>query len=169
MTCPECGVPARSVQGLAGHRRLAHSTETRQALGLREEQVAKREQGVRERERTLAGKERDVVRREREIAETGPAALGMKACSECGSWFESEANLARHGRTIHPVENAVAGETRTSPERVTSVWVEACRKQRRHPNKTPEQIIQRFWGTKDREILERLLARGGVFRFREED
>ncbi len=159
--CDECDQQFKTVQGLAGHRRLAHSTSSRDLLDARSAELERREANAQKRERELA-------KRQRELDETGPVALGMIQCGECGSWLESEDNLRRHRETIHPIENAVAGEVGVSPERVTAVWVEGCRKQERHPGETPEQIVQRFWGLTDRQVLERLLARKAAFHFSEE-
>lgn len=152
-SCDDCGLSFKTAQGLSGHQRLAHSAINR-------DELEQREFAVRELEESAA-------RRQREIDETGPAAIGMAECRECGSWFRTAENLQRHRKSVHPIENAVSGEVGVTPERVTSVWIEACRKQDRHPSETPAEIVRRFWDRKDREILERLLARNAVFRFAE--
>lgn len=107
--------------------------------------------------------------REAEIAEAGPEYLGMVQCSECSGWFGSTDELGRHVRTVHPLELKVADELEVTRRKVNEVWIEACHKQERHPEQTPEQIVQRFWDDRDRRILSRLLAHGAAFRLRKRD
>jgi hypothetical protein len=149
--CVDCGQLFKSAQGLAGHRRLAHSTSTRDELELRESAIGEREEAL--------------ARRQREIDLTGPAALGMLRCEECGSWFENAGNLGRHRRTIHPIEDAVAREVNRSRDRVTNVWIEAARKQEANPEKSTAWVVAQFWLPTDQKILRALLARDAVFQF----
>ncbi len=169
--CQECGQPFRTVQGLAGHRRLAHSARTRSELEAKQAELAQRETAAKRREAEAARqaevartREAEANRREREIAETGPAALGMVTCPECGSWFEDSRNLSRHQRTIHPIEEAVADEVGCSRGRVEEVWREAVAKGKRHPDATDDQIIERFWFSEDQKVLRSLLAKNATFR-----
>lgn len=173
-SCSECGQSYKTAQGLAGHRRLAHSSSTRSELEAREGKVAGRESAAKKREAELVRqaeaherREADLARREREIAETGPAALGYARCAECEGWL-SKADIAAHARAVHPLDRLVAIEVGVSKDRVGSVWREAARKQERYPSETPEQIVRRFWGETDQRILKALLARNAVFRFARE-
>lgn len=170
--CDDCDQPFKTAQGLAGHRRLVHSASTRSELESREAELTAREAAaqrqateVTRRAAATQRREAEVVRREREIADTGPAALGMEPCPECGSWFETSENLRRHRRSIHPIEDAVASEVGRSRQRVEDVWREAARKQERHPDETPEQIVNRFLLPTDQKILNALLAKNATFRF----
>lgn len=53
--------------------------------------------------------------------------------------------------------------------RVNDVWTEAANKQKRHPDETTEQIIERFWGGTDQKILRALLAHNAAFKFEGEE
>lgn len=78
--CPDCGQSYKTPQGLAGHRRLAHSASTRtqldeltralgeqgRALEAKSSEVARREAATRKRENELARRERAA----RDIEET---------------------------------------------------------------------------------------------------
>jgi hypothetical protein len=152
-TCIECGEPFRNPQGLAGHQRLAHSASTLDELEQREDATREREE--------------EVARRQLELDETGPAALGMKKCNRCESWFESIENLRRHNRSIHPIEDAVASEVNRSRERVSNVWAEAARKQEANPNKSTDWVVAQFLLPTDKKILRALLARSAAFHFSE--
>jgi hypothetical protein len=73
-SCDDCDQPFKSAQGLAGHRRLAHSTSTRTELEAKASQVAEREAAAKNREdeaarRTEAARraESDLTRRERAL------------------------------------------------------------------------------------------------------
>jgi hypothetical protein len=163
--CEDCGLGFRSPQGLAGHRRLVHSTSTRreldersQALGAKEAEISQRARAARELEAALA-------QRQREIDETGPSTIGLVECEDCGAWFEDSDTLHDHSRTVHPIDGAVASEAGVSRDRVNDVWTEACRKSERHPNETPEEIIGRFWDGEDQEILRKLRQHNAAFHF----
>ncbi len=151
--CEDCDQSFKTAQGLAGHRRLAHSTSSRTELELREAAAREREE--------------EVVRRQREIEQTGPVALGMVLCRDCGSWFENEGNLRRHARTIHPIEGSVAVEVGRSRVRVSNVWIEAARKQEANPDRSTDWVVAQFWLPTDQKILRALLARNAAFRFAE--
>lgn len=155
--CDQCDQPFRTTQGLAGHRRLAHPSGTSQEHEVRESEL-------RARELVLHTQQVELARRQIEIEETGPAALGMFECNECGSWFKTDDKLRRHARTQHPIERAAAVEVGVNSDRVLSVWREAARKAERHPSESPEQIVQRFWDGTDQDILRALLARNAAFR-----
>jgi hypothetical protein len=166
--CEDCGQSFRSPQGLAGHRRLTHSASTRRELeelsratDAKEAEVAQRAKAAKERETALA-------RRQREIEETGPSAIGLEECQDCGAWFDNSETLKDHSRTVHPLDGAVASEAGVSRNRVNELWTEACRKSERHPNETPEEIIGRFWDGKDREILQKLREHNAAFHFSKE-
>lgn len=60
--CDDCGQPFKNAQGLAGHRRLAHSTSTRAELEARETKTAEREAASKRREAELA-RQVEVARR----------------------------------------------------------------------------------------------------------
>jgi hypothetical protein len=162
LRCDECGEPARTTQGLAGHRRLAHRLKETGELDEKASELGVREERLQE-------AEADLDRRRTELEKAGPEERGMLRCSDCGSWAESTDHLQRHRKSVHPIENAIAGELGVLPEKITSVWYEAARKQERHPNEAPEQIVRRFWDRTDREILSRLLARSAAFRISKEE
>ena len=74
-SCDECGQPFKNAQGLAGHRRLAHSASTRSELKTKAVEQAERESTARRREVAVARRveavqqrEVDLVRRERGVA-----------------------------------------------------------------------------------------------------
>jgi hypothetical protein len=173
--CDDCDQPFKNAQGLAGHRRLAHSTSTRTELEARAGELAERETVAKRREAEAARqaeaarrREAEATKREREIAETGPTALGMARCAECGSWFENSGNLHRHTQTIHPIEDKVAQDVGRSRGRVEEVWREAARKQEASPDKSTDWVVSQFWSGTDRRILRALLARNASFRFDKE-
>lgn len=73
--CDDCGQPFKTAQGLAGHRRLAHSTATRSNLEAQANDLAEREAAAKRREGEAARKaeaarqrEADLARRQEEIA-----------------------------------------------------------------------------------------------------
>jgi hypothetical protein len=75
LLCDGCDQAFKSPQGLAGHRRLAHSATTRSELETRAEEVAAREAAAKSRETGAARQaeaarrhEADVERREQEVA-----------------------------------------------------------------------------------------------------
>jgi hypothetical protein len=167
--CDDCDQPFKTAQGLAGHRRLAHSTSTRSELEARAGEVSERETAAKRREAEVArqaeaARRREVAAatREQEIAEYGPEALGYEECTECSGWLR-EGELGAHARTVHPLERKVATEFKISEDRVVSVWREAAHKQERHPNESPDQIVRRFWDDTDQKILRALLAGNAAF------
>jgi|GEM_PF-3758886 len=169
--CDDCDQSFKTAQGLAGHRRLTHSTSTRSALDAREATLNERETAAKRRETQIAReaavtrqREVEVANRQREIAETGPAALGLSQCPDCRAWFDTAGDCQAHARRVHPIEDAVASEVARSRQRVDDVWSEAIRKQERHPDETPNQIVLRFLLPTDQKILHALLARNATFR-----
>jgi hypothetical protein len=168
--CQDCGQSFKNAQGLAGHRRLAHSTSTRSALEAKAEELAEREIAAKGREAEAARRgeaarrrETEAARREQEIAETGPAALGLSQCTKCRAWFDTSKERNTHFWSIHPVEVEVAEEVGRNRHRVEEVWREAARKQAAHPNRSPEWIVGQFWSSTDQKILRALLARNATF------
>jgi hypothetical protein len=175
-TCDDCGQPFKSAQGLAGHRRLAHSTSTARALDERNRELEAHRQALEQRAAELARteeatrrRETEITRRKREIDSTGPRAIGLAQCDDCGAWFDDSGNLRTHARSVHPLDEKVATEVGASKEKVNEVWIEACHKSERHPEENPEEIVKRFWSGKDKEILRALLARNAAFQFSKED
>jgi uncharacterized C2H2 Zn-finger protein len=175
LLCPDCGQTYKTPQGLAGHRRLAHSTSTTRSLDERNQELEARRQALEQRAAELARteeasrrREAEITRRKREIAQTGPSSIGLSQCEDCGAWFESVDNLSAHENQVHPLDEKVATEVGASKEKVNDVWTEACRKQERHPDETPEQIVNRFWSDTDQRILRALLAHNASFKFEEE-
>lgn len=175
-TCDLCGQPFKSAQGLAGHQRLTHSAGKRSELEAKAGELAAREVVAKKREAEAAQlaegarrREAAAAERQRELEETGPAALGMSQCDDCHAWFDSVEDRNVHARAIHPVEGKVAAEVGVSRSRVSDVWIEACRKQDRHPGRSPERIVERFWSSTDRKILRALLARNAAFRFSKDE
>lgn len=177
--CPDCGQSYKSPQGLAGHRRLAHSTSTARALDERTRElvqhgkalesksaeIARREAASKRREAELARREQAT----REIEETGPSSIGLTQCEDCGAWFDDSDKLRAHTHTVHPLDEKVAAEIGVSKARVNEVWTEACRKQKRHPNESPDQIVKRFWSGTDQKILRSLLHYNAAFEFEGEE
>jgi C2H2 type zinc finger protein len=169
--CDDCGQPFKTAQGLAGHRRLAHSTSTRTELEAKAGELAEREAAAKRREAEVARKveaarqrEADVARRQQEIADTGPAAIGLSQCPDCRAWFDTSEERRTHVRRVHPIEDAVAEEVGRSRQRVVDVWREAVAKAQRHPNESPEEIVRRFLLPTDQRILRALLAKNATFR-----
>lgn len=75
LLCDDCDQRFKNAQGLAGHRRLAHSATTRLELEAKASEVAERDRAAKRREseaaqRTEAARRReaDVSRREQEVA-----------------------------------------------------------------------------------------------------
>jgi hypothetical protein len=171
LNCDDCGQPFKTAQGLAGHRRLAHSTSTRTELEAKAGQLAERETAARKREAEVARtaeaarkREAEVARRQQEIADTGPAALGLSQCAECRAWFDTPEARRTHVRSVHPIEVAVAEEVGRSRQRIEDVWVEAVAKAKRHPRATDDEIVRRFLLPTDQKILRSLLAKDATFR-----
>jgi hypothetical protein len=75
LDCVDCDQPFKTAQGLAGHRRLAHSTSIRFELEAKQEELARQEAAARRRESEVAQRAEatrrhaaDVGRREQEVA-----------------------------------------------------------------------------------------------------
>ncbi len=174
--CSDCGQPFKTAQGLVGHRRLAHSTSTGRALDQRTRELEAHRRTLEQRAAELATieqevkrREAEVTRRKREIDQTGPKSIGLAHCDDCGAWFEDSDRLRVHSRSVHPLDEKVAAEVGVSTEKINDVWTEACRKQERHPDESPEQIVKRFWNETDQKILRALLAHNAAFRFAKEE
>jgi hypothetical protein len=175
LLCPDCGQSYKTPQGLAGHRRLAHSASTARSLDERNRELEARRHALERRATELARteeaarrREAEVSRRKREIDQTGPKSFGLSQCEDCGAWFGNSAKLQAHSRSVHPLGGKVAAEVEISVEKVNDVWTEACNKQKRHPKESPEQIVKRFWSDTDQRILRTLLAHKSSFEFEEE-
>lgn len=173
--CEVCDQPFKTAQGLAGHRRLAHSTSTRTELESMASELANRETAAKRREAEVARqaesarqRKAEAVRREQQIAETGPVALGLSQCAECRAWFDTTEARRTHVRRVHPIEDAVAEEVGRSRQRVKGVWGVAARKQEANPDKSSDWVVGQFWSGTDRKILRALLARNASFRFAKE-
>ncbi len=175
IVCADCGQAFKTAQGLAGHRRLAHSTSTARELEERTRELETQLVELEDRSAKLARieqatkrREAELTRRKREIEETGPSSIGLSRCDDCGAWFETVEVKRLHKRTVHPIDEAVAREAGVSRWRVHYVWTEACRFAERRPDKSVEEIIKGFWLPKDREILQRLRRHNAAFRFTED-
>lgn len=173
--CDDCQRPFRTAQGLAGHRRLAHSAGTRSELEAKAAELAAREATAKKREAEAARlaegarrRETAAAERQRELNETGPAALGLNQCGGCRAWFDTPGERDAHVRSVHPIEDAVAKEVGRSRERVLHEWTEAARKQKENPDKSAEWVVSQFWWPTDQKILRALLARNATFRRSEE-
>jgi actin-related protein len=66
--CQDCGQPFKTAQGLAGHRRLKHSTSTRAELDERKRSLEKREAEAARAAEALKRREAEIARRQRELA-----------------------------------------------------------------------------------------------------
>ena len=175
-TCDDCGQPFKTAQGLAGHRRLAHSASTARELDKRNRELEAHRRALEQEAAELARaeeatkrKEAEVTRRKREIERTGPRSIGLAQCDECGAWFDNSGKLQAHSTSVHPLDEKVASEVGVSRERVNDVWTEACHKAKRHPDESLDQIVKRFWSGTDQKILRALLARDVSFEFEKED
>jgi hypothetical protein len=73
-TCPDCGQPFKNAQGLAGHRRLAHSASTARALDERNQALTEHQRALETKAAELARKEEAARRREAEAARRERAA-----------------------------------------------------------------------------------------------
>ena len=170
--CKDCNQSFKTTQGLAGHRRLAHSTSTARELDERNRGLTERQRALEQRtaevaraEQAAKHREAEAVRRQREIAETGPNSIGLNRCEDCGAWFENSGELRTHSRAVHPLDEKVASEVGVSKGRVNEVWTEAAHKQKRHADETTEQIVKRFWSGTDQKILRSLLDHNAAFTF----
>jgi hypothetical protein len=174
--CPDCGHAYKTPQGLAGHRRLAHSASTVRALDERDRELEEHGRALESKSAEIARREAaarrleaDAARRKREIDETGPSSIGLAQCGDCGAWFDDSDRLRTHARSVHPLDEKVASEVGVSTGRVNDVWTEARHKQKRHPNETTEQIVKRFWSGTDQKILRALLDHNAAFKFEGEE
>jgi hypothetical protein len=91
VACPNCGQSYKNPQGLAGHRRLAHSTSAARVLDERTRALER--QG-----RELTAKERAAQQREAEAARLAEAAR------------KREAELARRERAVRESEETTSAE-----------------------------------------------------------
>lgn len=83
LNCDDCDQPFKSAQGLAGHRRLAHSTSTRSELEAKAGQIAEREAAAKRRE-TEAARQAEAARRaESDLARREQALRAEEAVPEC--------------------------------------------------------------------------------------
>lgn len=174
--CPDCGQSYKTPQGLAGHRRLAHSTSTAHALAERAQELEEQRRGLESKSTEIARREAaarrleaEAARRKREIEETGPSSIGLAQCNECGAWLDDSGRLRTHARSVHPLDQEIASEVGVSKGRVNEVWTEAAHKQKRHPDETTEQIVKRFWSGTDQKILRALLDHNASFNSEEEE
>ena len=154
--CQDCGQPFKTAQGLAGHRRLAHSASTRTELDERRRSDEQREAELRARETAADRRVAEADRRQREIAETGPFSIGLNRCNYCKAWFEDSDGLQAHSRAVHPLEPRIAEELGVHEGTVSYVWNLAKRYTANHPDEGPEEIERRFWWEKERHIYRRL-------------
>ena len=168
--CGDCGLPFKTAQGLAGHRRLAHSTRTARELDERKRSAEQREAELKAREavaerramevarsvEVARHKEAEVLRRAREIEETGPKSIGLNRCPACKAWFEDSDGLQAHSRAVHPLEPRIAEELGVPEEKVSYIWKLAKRYTANHPDEGHEEIEKRFWWEKERQIYRRL-------------
>ena len=154
--CQDCGQPFKTAQGLAGHRRLAHSASTRTELDERKRSAEQREAELKARETVADRRVAEAVRRQREIAETGPKSIGLNRCPDCKAWFEDSDGLQAHSRAVHPLEPRIAEELGVSEGTVSYVWNLAKRYTANHPDEGPEEIERRFWWEKERHTYRRL-------------
>ena len=161
--CQDCGQPFKTAQGLAGHRRLAHSASTRTELDERKRSAEQREAELRGREAVATRREEatkrregEVARRKREIESTGPKSIGLSKCDDCGAWFENSDGLQAHSRAVHPFEPRIAEELGVPEGKVNYIWNLAKRYTANHPDEGPEEIEKRFWWEKERQIYRRL-------------
>jgi hypothetical protein len=82
LSCHDCDQPFKNAQGLAGHRRLAHSASTRSNLEAKSEEVAAREAAAKRRE-TEAARQAEAVRQaESDLARREQALRAMEAIPE---------------------------------------------------------------------------------------
>lgn len=174
--CPDCGHTYKTAQGLAGHRRLAHSASTVRVLDERTRELDEHGKAldsksaeIARREATAQRREAELSRRQREIDETGPSSIGLARCEDCGAWCDDSDRLRAHARSVHPLDEKVASEVGVSNSRVNEVWTEAAYKQKRHPDETTEQIVKRFWSGTDQRILRSLLNHNAALKSEEEE
>jgi hypothetical protein len=81
-TCPDCGQSYKTPQGLAGHRRLAHSASTARALDERNQGLTEHLRALETKAAEVARKEEAARRREAEAARRERAAREIEETPE---------------------------------------------------------------------------------------
>ena len=112
--CPDCGQSYKTPQGLAGHRRLKHSTSTARELEERKRSAEHKEAELRARQESA----------ERQAAEAARAAEAVR---------RREAEIARRQRELAAIERVPKSERlrRTVEEEIATL-----------PDVTPETILR---------------------------
>jgi len=82
LPCPDCGAPFKNAQGLAGHRRLAHSTSTARALDERSRELDEHRRALERQSGELKRREEAARRRETEAARRERAAREIEETPE---------------------------------------------------------------------------------------
>lgn len=80
--CPDCGQSYKNAQGLAGHRRLAHSASTAQALDQRTGELDEQRRGLESKSADIARREAATRRRDAELAQREQAAREIEETPE---------------------------------------------------------------------------------------
>ena len=80
--CPDCGQGFKNAQGLAGHRRLAHSASTARALDERGRELDEHRQALESKSAEITRRETAAKRRETELAHREQAAREIEETSE---------------------------------------------------------------------------------------
>ena len=80
--CPDCGQSYKTPQGLAGHRRLAHSASTARALDERGRELDEHGNALESRSVEIARREATTKRRESELARREQAAREIEETPE---------------------------------------------------------------------------------------
>lgn len=81
-TCPDCGQSYKTPQGLAGHRRLAHSMSTAQALDERGRELEEHGRALESKSAEIARREAAARRRDAELASREQAAREIEETPE---------------------------------------------------------------------------------------
>jgi len=82
LLCPDCGQSYKTPQGLAGHRRLKHSTSTARALDERNQALTEHQRALETKAAELTRKEDAARRREAEAARRERAAREIEKTPE---------------------------------------------------------------------------------------
>lgn len=82
VACPDCGLSYKTPQGMAGHRRLAHSASSARALDERDRELTGRQRALESKASELARKEEAARRREAEAARRERAAREVEETPE---------------------------------------------------------------------------------------
>jgi hypothetical protein len=82
LPCPDCGQSYKTPQGLAGHRRLAHSASTARALDERNEALTEHQRALETKADELARREEAARRREAEAVRRERAAREIEETPE---------------------------------------------------------------------------------------